>query len=260
MCSGTFAAAWVGQVTSAIPAAYCRMPAMISPLVLSLALATEPALVELFSSEGCSSCPPAETLLRAEAEKDPALLVLEFHVDYWDSLGWRDSFSSASFSERQAGYAARRGGEEVFTPQAIVDGRDAFVGSDSSALHAALKRAHAAPKRLLSLQASGNTLRVSATDAPAGEFWVAVTEAGLETRVERGENRGRTLGHAPVVRLFERLGAVPAGHLERMVTLPIVAGWRRPDLKAVAAVQDPHSGEIVALGSLPLAAVGAKTP
>src|SRR5271154_2738121 len=92
-------------------------------LLLGLGAGPSPVLVELFSSEGCSSCPAAEALLRERAIEDPGLLVLEFHVDYWNSLGWKDGFSSSDFSDRQSRCAAVRGTGQVFTPEAIVDGR-----------------------------------------------------------------------------------------------------------------------------------------
>ena len=101
-------------------------------LLLGLAADPSPVLVELFSSEGCSSCPAAEALLRERSLADPALLALEFHVDYWNDLGWKDRFSSPAFSDRQSRYAAVRGTGQVFTPEAIVDGRESLVGSESS--------------------------------------------------------------------------------------------------------------------------------
>src|SRR5450755_4342736 len=115
----------------------------------------EPVLVELFSSEGCSSCPPADELLRQLAVADPSAEVLEFHVDYWNSLGWRDPFSAATFSDRQAHYAQQLTREDhIYTPQAIVDGRDAFVGSDRKHLGDAVARAHLAPKARIRVQST----------------------------------------------------------------------------------------------------------
>src|ERR1700722_772331 len=107
--------------------------------LLGIASAPGPVLVELFSSEGCSSCPGAEALLREKSIEDPSLLVLELHVDYWNDLGWKDRFSSSTFSDRQSRYAAVRGTGQVFTPEAIVDGRESLVGSDRAALAAALR-------------------------------------------------------------------------------------------------------------------------
>src|SRR5450432_2618015 len=186
-------------------------------LAMTLTLTPEPALVELFSSEGCSSCPPAESLLRAQAVADPSVVALALNVDYWNSLGWSDPFSSAAFSERQSRYAAWHHSDQVYTPQAVVDGREAFIGSDSTKLKGALRHAATAGKRPLSLELTGNALAIAAADAPAGDLWVAVTEADLTTQVRRGENAGRTLQHAPVVRAFQSLGTQPAGPLARHV-------------------------------------------
>jgi hypothetical protein len=221
-------------------------------LAVSLLLTAEPALVELFSSEGCSSCPPAESLLRSQAADDPSIVALEFHVDYWNGLGWQDPFSSADFSERQSRYAQWRGTQQVYTPQAVVDGREAFVGSDSTELRTAVQRARGAGKSALILHPKDETVEISATNAPAGELWVAISESGLETSVQRGENRGRTLHHAPLGRRFSSLGVIAGGPLQRAIPLELDRRWHRQNLTVVAAVQDPASGRITALGSAPL--------
>jgi len=222
---------------------------VLTPIVLALLSSSAPPLVELFSSEGCSSCPPAEALVAAQAAIAPSPVILEWHVDYWNSLGWRDPFSTAEASERQGRYARWGATDQVYTPQAIVDGRDSFVGSDAAKLRAALKRAGAAEKAALRLELRGTTLAIDAAEAPAGELWVAVTEAGLETKVERGENAGRTLRHAPVVRHFQALGRTAAGTLARQVILWLEPGWRRENVRLVVAIQDPESGRILALGA-----------
>jgi hypothetical protein len=224
-------------------------------LACSLALTTtapQPVLVELFSSEGCSSCPPADALLRELDLTDPSALVLEFHVDYWNSLGWRDPFSAAAFSDRQASYARQLTGDDhIYTPQAIVDGRDAFVGSDSHRLRDALARArHQVPKSQLQITIAGETLDLNATGLPAaGDLWVAVTESNLSTSVSRGENAGRMLHHAPVVRWFQPLGTVQMGSWSRKAALHLDPSWRPAHLRVIAVVQDPRTAAVVALGS-----------
>jgi hypothetical protein len=229
----------------------------MGPAILLLVLAATPGqvrsgpiLVELFSSEGCSSCPPAEALLREKSLADPSLIALEFHVDYWNSLGWADRFSSPAFSDRQSRYAAARGTEQIFTPQVIVDGHESLVGSDGTALSAALERAPQLQKATLTLQRSGDRLEITG-EAPAGELWIAVTEAGLETIATRGENRGRHLVHAPVVRSFRELSTISAGPLRRETTLALDPSWKRAALRVVAAIQDPVHGTVRALGSIP---------
>ena len=221
------------------------------PALLALALAAgpEPALVELYSSEGCSSCPAAEALLRERAARDESLVALEFHVDYWNSLGWADPFSSPAFSDRQSRDAAFAGTEQVYTPQAVVDGRARFVGSDRAALDGAIAAAHDDGKRPLAVSAEEGKLVVVGANVPGGELWVAVTESGLQTAVPRGENQGRVLRHAPVVRSFRELGSVPTGGWTRDVALALDSAWVRARLRVVAAVQDPRTGRILALGS-----------
>jgi hypothetical protein len=218
-------------------------------LLLGLGATPGPVLVELFSSEGCSSCPGAEALLREKSIEDPDLVALEFHVDYWNDLGWQDRFSSPAFSERQSRYAALRRRGQVFTPEAIVNGRESLVGSDRAALAAALVHERQHAKANLTLRQEGDQLEISGDSIPPGMLWIAVTESGLETTATRGENRGRRLVHAPVVRSFQELGSVPAGSLRTKVEVVIDPSWARKALRIVTAVQDPSTGAILALGS-----------
>ena len=216
---------------------------------MALSATPEPVLVELYSSEGCSSCPSADAALQERSAKDDSVLALEFHVDYWNSLGWADPFSSAAYTERQSRYAVLLNSDQVFTPQAIVDGRTSLVGSDRGALQAAIARARTSGKPTLSVAVAGRVLSIAATEAPAGRLWVAVTESGLRTAVPRGENAGRVLEHAPVVRSFQSFGAVSSGAWSKAVDLALDAHWKPGALRVVVAVQDPDSGAIRALGS-----------
>ncbi|MES1256091.1 MAG: DUF1223 domain-containing protein, partial [Acidobacteriota bacterium] len=189
-----------------------------------------PVVVELFTSEGCSSCPPADGVLTTLVATQPVagarIIALGEHVDYWDRLGWRDPFSSAQFSSRQTQYAAslpHSGG--VYTPQLVIDGGQELVGSNLRAATAAvaLAAARSAPRFRVSLAVAPRTaaaLQVTIAVLPPGEgagrtapdVWLAVTEDGLESHVQRGENHGRTLRHTAVVRSLVRLGAPAAGH------------------------------------------------
>ena len=218
-------------------------------LLVGLAADPSPVLVELFSSEGCSSCPAAEALLREKSIEDPSLLVLEFHVDYWNGLGWKDRFSSSGFTDRQSGYAALRGSGQVFTPEAIVDGRASIVGSDAEALDRALSREKRVPPTPLRVRMDDGRIEIDGDATPAGRLWIAATESGLETTPPRGENRGRRIAHAPVVRSFKDLGTVAAGELHRKVQVSIDPGWKRGAMRFVIAVQDPGTGGILALGA-----------
>jgi len=170
--------------------------------LLALAPAAPPgfAVVELFTSEGCSSCPPADRLL-AEVAKSPGVYALEFHVDYWNSLGWRDPYSAAAYSDRQRAYA---GEDQVYTPQMIVNGTNAFVGSNRERADAAIAAGLAArPRVILAVQLDGDRLTYHVSKAPANaRLCVAIVDPHRTTKVPRGENAGRTLEHARVVRAF----------------------------------------------------------
>ncbi len=162
-----------------------------------------PVVVELFSSEGCSSCPPADEALRELDEQQPIqgvlVIPLEMHVDYWNDLGWVDPFSSRTFSARQEGYAAASPGNGVFTPEAIVDGSATIVGSDRPGLADLIHDAAARPHIPIAIEPRGQKAPVVVgAGAPDGApLGLANPEPGPETTVTAGENRGRRLRHAP---------------------------------------------------------------
>lgn len=170
------------------------------------------ALVELYTSEGCSSCPPADQVMSElaakYAEDGQQVVWLGFHVDYWNKLGWRDRFSSRDSTQRQYHYAQVMHRQRVYTPQMVVDGRTEFVGSRRAdatrAIDAALKLQRDQRLTISSLGLDGRTLTGQLQLTPGGdaEILVAVTENGLVSQVESGENEGRTLHHDHVVRRF----------------------------------------------------------
>ena len=171
------------------------------------------AVVELFTSEGCSSCPPADELLSgivADARrKDLPVYALEFHVDYWNRLGWVDHYSSPAYSHRQEAYAARIGGGQVYTPQMVVNGASAFIGSDRDEVRRHLDQALQSKARAniaITVERKDRTVsvrcRVSGS-APHAELCAAVLQSGITTEVRRGENGGKTLHHDNVVRAFQ---------------------------------------------------------
>jgi hypothetical protein len=180
--------------------AFAAMPA---------AAAGRPIVVELFTSEGCSSCPPADALL-AELVKRPDVLALSFHVDYWDRLGWKDPFSSAAATARQRDYAALLGLGSGYTPQIVVDGRWQAVGSDRGEVDHALSAAkHPLDAVSIALTVAGGRARVE-LGAAAGALPAEVVLIGFDRRhtdvVRGGENDGRTLTHVDVVRGFAKIG------------------------------------------------------
>jgi hypothetical protein len=207
---------------------------------------TPAVLVELFSSEGCSSCPPADVLLRdldaARTVSGARVVALEFHVDYWDDLGWKDPFSRQAWSERQREYAGAGVGG-TYTPGMIVDGREGFVGSDESRARSALGRAARRAHVDVQLARTGSSLTVTIPkiSGPAASAWLAVSERGLETKVERGENEGRKLPHGPVVRSLERLERDLSRGLAR--TVAVADGKSR--LSFAVFVQRNESREVL---------------
>jgi hypothetical protein len=231
--------------------------------------AKQPVVVELFTSEGCSSCPPADTLLKSLSEEQPLngieILALEEHVDYWNSAQWVDPFSSIDFSLRQQQYAAALRAGDVFTPQMIVDGSAQLVGSRTREAKEQIRWAAARQKgRLLltSVPASKEhtrsfELRLDPSSAALNssplELWIAVTEKGLHSSVTGGENSGETLQHAPVVRLL---------HKQQSITLPLTnpinvsvnlhKSWNAANLTVVAFLADPKSHQIQAAGYSPI--------
>ena len=164
-------------------------------------LADSPVVVELFTSQGCSSCPPADEMLHALAERDD-VIALALHVDYWDYIGWKDEFAQAKFSKRQREYAAIGGRRSVYTPQMIVNGVTDVVGARPMKLSAAIS-AHAAKPSLvdLTLKRNGDTITVDANaNGAVGPFVVQMVQytAKSETRITRGENAGHTYSYSNV--------------------------------------------------------------
>jgi hypothetical protein len=206
-----------------------------------------PVVLELFTSEGCSSCPPADLALTRLASAPPprvSVIPLEFHVDYWNRLGWTDPFSNPLFTKRQEEYSHVFHGDGVFTPQMIVDGAKGFVGDEERA-RSATKVAGGSPKGVLSMLVSrvglGVDVSVDIQTLPAGaqqsDLYLAITEDNLTTQVAKGENAGKTLHHSGVVRVLQQVGPAVAGK-KLAATIPLDSAWKRPDLKAVAFVQE----------------------
>ncbi|MBI3703527.1 MAG: DUF1223 domain-containing protein [Rhizobiales bacterium] len=184
-----------------------------SPAALTVASAGEQrAVIELFTSQGCSSCPPADKLL-GELGRDPSLLTMSLAVDYWDYLGWKDTFALHGHSVRQRAYAIARGESGVATPQAVINGLIAVNGSDKAAIEAAIAktRASAAPLTLpvTMIVANGKvTVAVPAAkdEHRDGEVWLCPITSKAPVTIGRGENHDRTLTYHNVVRRWVKLG------------------------------------------------------
>jgi hypothetical protein len=226
----------------------------------------QPVIVELFTSEGCSSCPPADSLLKKLSEEQPLdgieIIALEEHVDYWNTLGWTDPFSSVDYSRRQETYAVALPDGGVYTPQMVVDGRSQFIGNRTHETRDQIRWAAAHPKAQLLVAALPKTnagarsfeVRIDpaatvATSSPL-ELWVAVTEKDLSSKVTAGENSGELLYHAPVVRLLRKQGpvAIPARGLITFA-VDINEKWNAANLSVVAFLSESDSHQIVAAGS-----------
>jgi hypothetical protein len=226
------------------------------------AVARNPIVLELFTSQGCSSCPPADALL-SEIGTGPDVVALAFHVDYWNDLGWADPFSQEAWTARQRNYGRAFGGGRVYTPQLVVEGKTDVVGSNRAAAERAIADARKRPSR----GAVEITIAKAAAPAPAGSVslvarWelvdaparnlqvlLAVTESGLRTPVVRGENGGQTLASDFVVRRLENIGTVKAGPARvgsATTTVTPDRGWKSGAVRFAVLVQDPETLEIVA--------------
>jgi hypothetical protein len=217
-----------------------------------------PVVVELFTSEGCSSCPPADTLLMQLDKTQPVpgaeVIILSQHVDYWNHLGWTDPYSSKDFTKRQETYALTLHTDGPYTPQMVVDGRTEFNGTDVRAARAAITQAAQNPKVVVSVTLSPATegerlqIHVDGADfskvAGKADVMLAITENDLSNSVTRGENAGHNLSHNGVVRRLMQIGtATKAGFTaHQMVVLD--KSWKRENLRAVVFLQDHNSRRI----------------
>jgi hypothetical protein len=224
-----------------------------------------PVLVELFTSEGCSDCPPADALLekldRYQPIRDAQLIVLSEHVDYWDDIGWRDPYSSHAFSERQNAFAGHFGLATVYTPQMVVDGSIQLVGSDERAAIRAIERVARAAKIPVNLSSArfegGKVVAVHievgallpAVSDESANVLLALADDSDESNVSRGENAGRKLKHVAVVRDLVLVGTVnKASGLSKDMKVGLSEGHSQ-NLRLVAFVQEWTDGRILGAGS-----------
>ena len=235
---------------------------MVPVLLLATALqaADIPVLVELFTSEGCSSCPSADDLLSKLEKQQPVpgarIIVLSEHVDYWNRLGWRDPFSSSEYTARQERYAETLKQDGTYTPEAVVDGRAGFVGSNSREAVAAIREALKSPKADIKLsvleQGQGYNLSIDIAHIPESkdaDIIVALTETGLQSKVTNGENSGRTLSHTGVVRRLTLLGHAKDSSYSTQTSLAISREWKRENLQAIVFVQDRKTRHILGVAA-----------
>jgi hypothetical protein len=219
-----------------------------------------PVLLELFTSEGCSSCPPADRLLETLDQKQPVaaadLIVLSEHVDYWDRLGWKDPYSSSLYTARQQDYTNKYNLDGVYTPQLVVDGRYGLVGSDEREVTDAIQKAIRERKIPIAIsKASHDGNQVTAHIELRGDqnfkggrgvLFVAIADNRAESHVARGENSGRSLTHVAVTRVLKQVGIIDLdSDTAKDVVLSVQSGATGSRL--VAFVQDPKSGHVLAV-------------
>jgi len=231
----------------------------------------EPVIVELFTSEGCSSCPPADALLAELQNRQPLgnaeIIALEEHVTYWDELGWKDPFSSSAWTTRQYDYASALHNGNPYTPEMVVDGTAEFVGSRGGMARQEIEKAAGTRKAKVEIsevspiQNNSVALKInvekpaSAAPKDTAEVFLAITESGLHTSVKGGENVGKELQHSPVLRELKVIGVIGKDGPEGFSAQPAVkldSKWNEGNLRAIVFVQERKSRRILAAAVLHL--------
>ena len=187
--------------------------ALAASAILTSAIASaEPrAVIELFTSQGCSSCPPADKLA-GDLARDPSLVVMSLPIDYWDYLGWKDTLATTGHTDRQLAYSKSRGDREVYTPQVVVNGVAHVLGSDKAAIDSAIAKTRKQPGMLslpITLSVAGDQITITmpaAKDAMKGEIWLCPISKTVPVTIGRGENSGNTITYYNVVRRWVKLG------------------------------------------------------
>lgn len=220
-----------------------------------------PVVIELFTSEGCSSCPPADALLQKLDQAQPVsgaeLIVLSEHVDYWNDIGWTDPYSSHEYTKRQSAYADHFGLNTVYTPQMVVDGNFELVGSDERQALEAIREAAmlkkspvcvsfgASDDQTADIHIEAGPLPSSTGPAEAANVFLGIADDSDESQVSRGENAGRSLRHVAVLRDLTRIGTInPSGVFSRDVIMNLHSKSGRK-LRAVVIIQEPDVGRVL---------------
>ncbi len=217
-----------------------------------------PVVVELFTSEGCSSCPPADALVADLSKKGGVngaeVLVLGEHVDYWNHSGWTDRFSSATFTHRQQAYAKRFHLASPYTPEIVIDGRYETLGSDANSVQHAIDLAagvsKAATVKLTWLDKNKLEISIQGAGDERCAVLLSVTEDNLETSVRGGENGGRILRHSGVVRELHAVGRTSGGIYSGNAVVQAPEAWKRENLRIIVLVQRPGTGEIIGAAAI----------
>jgi hypothetical protein len=228
-----------------------------------------PVIVELFTSEGCSSCPPADLLLQQLEARQPvagaSVIGLEEHVDYWNHDGWIDPYSSSEWTQRQLDYGARLT-TQPYTPQMVVDGESQLVGSDARGASVAIQKAASSPETDVAITPNAPDAKgvqsfaisikklTGATPGDVAEVWLAVTEDGLRSSVNRGENSAHVLAHVATLRSLHKIGVAAengvAAPFAGEPRVKIDSHWNRENLAVVVFVQEKRSRKIIGAASI----------
>jgi len=248
----------ISTLSFLLTASVATMPASALP---SSSEGRTPVLVELFTSEGCSSCPPADALLQKLDQQPVAgeeMIVLSEHVDYWNHIGWKDPYSARFYSDRQGIYAKRLGLSDVYTPQMVVDGTTQFTGSDAALAEKAFAVALTKPKIAVRLSSvSPGTTNVLLAHLETGalqeafglrevDIYIAVALNRAESQVSGGENSGRRLSHTAVVKSIVKVGRLRKGQtFAQDVQLKLDPGTDTRNLRLIAFVQEPGQGRVI---------------
>ena len=237
-------------------------PALLSLTFLGVSLAATPqrtpVVVELFTSEGCSSCPPADALLSKLREmgavEGAEVFILGEHVDYWNSASWSDRFSSASLTQRQHDYVRRFDLDSSYTPQMVIDGKVELVGNSETRVHKELEIAARSPKPAqvtLAWNPDGKLqVDIDGAAESGAKVVLAITEDGLSSQVAGGENGGRVLRHSGVVRDLREIGSLKQGKFSESVRATRRPDWKPENLRAVVFVQRSGHREVLGAASL----------
>lgn len=205
-----------------------------------------PVLVELFTSQGCNSCPPADAYL-GDLAKRRDVVALAFHVDYWDYIGWKDTFADAAWTKRQREYSRSLRTTQIYTPQMVVDGGQHAVGSDRRAVERLIGDAAKLERPALELKRAADGLSLKVDGQGEAEIWIVGYDPKHETKVQRGENAGKTLAEFNVVRGLKRVDAWKGGTLAKT----LAASELPPGSAYAVLVQEAGLGRVLAVATLP---------
>jgi hypothetical protein len=248
-------------VLTMVPARYLRTAGVEARPTSDSSLRT-PVLIELFTSEGCSDCPPADALLEKLDTSQPVpnaeAVVLSEHVNYWDDGGWRDPYSLQDVTTRQGDYASRLRLDGPYTPQMVIDGQNEFVGSDGHRAVRVIENAaqvQKVPVSLSAIQLEGeDTLAVHVESSPLGssksaDVFLALADDSDQSNVRRGENAGRVLTHVAVVRSLAKVGTIDHGGAFSKDLKVSTANTNHRDLRIVAFIQETGDGRVWGVGA-----------